>query len=75
MGTVLMYGPHLCNAVLHKISLFTITISEELEEIKKGTAVPFYYFLSPNISSDCSRILYFRILPAAFIGNSLTNTK
>ena len=32
------------------------------------------YFLSPNFSTASSRILYFRILPAAFIGNDLTKS-
>jgi len=31
----------------------------------------FYFFFSPNFSTASSRILYFKILPAAFIGNDL----
>ncbi len=34
----------------------------------------FYFFFSPNFSTASSRILYFRILPAAFIGNDLTKS-
>ena len=32
------------------------------------------YFFSPNFSTASSRILYFKILPAAFIGNDLTKS-
>jgi len=34
-----------------------------------------FYFLSPRISADSSLILYFKIFPAAFIGNSFTKRK
>lgn len=33
-----------------------------------------FAFCSPSFSTACSRILYFRILPAAFIGNSSTKS-
>ena len=50
-----------------------ITVFFQKEKEPKNDSLSSHY--SPSSSIAFSRILYFRILPAAFIGNSFTKTK